>query len=317
MLKIAVQMDPIAGISIKTDTTFALSFEAQNRGYQLFYYTPDQLCAQAGRVTAYAQELHLRQEQGRHYSLGTPQWLDLAEVDVVLLRQDPPFNMDYITTTYLLEQISKKTLIVNDPHWVRNSPEKIFVTEFSQFMVPTLITQNSEAVLRFREEVGDLVIKPLYGNGGEAVVALKKEDNNLPALLEMYKRLYGCAFVAQAYIKEAPLGDKRVIFVDGKKVGAINRVPGKQDIRGNLHIGGRAEATQLTPKEEEICQAIGKKLYERNLFFVGIDLLGGYLTEINVTSPAGVQEVLALSGIDIAKIFWQKIEEKLISRGNF
>ena len=310
-LRIAVQMDHVATVSIAGDTTFALSLEAQRRGHELFHYTPDKLSMRDGKATAWAEPMQVRDVRGDHYSLGEQERLDLTEVDVVLLRQDPPFDMNYITTTHILERIHPKTLVVNDPAWVRNSPEKIFVTEFPDLMPETLITKDPREVAAFRKEFGDIIVKPLYGNGGAGIFHLAEADRNLASLLEMFGQMFREPYIVQRYLKDVRKGDKRIILIDGEPVGAINRVPSETDSRSNMHVGGRAEATELTNREHEICARIGPALRERGFLLVGIDVIGGFLTEINVTSPTGVREVQKFGGADIAALFWDAVEEKV------
>ncbi|CAM1642037.1 N-terminal [Bartonella apihabitans] len=310
-MKIAIQMDHISTIHIKGDTTFALALEAQRRGHELFHYTPDRLSMLNGEVTARIEALKVRDEENNYYELGEAKRTPLQQMDVVLLRQDPPFDMNYITTTHILERIMDKTLVVNDPNWVRNSPEKLFVTEFPDLMPETLITRDAEEVNDFRSEFGDIIIKPLYGNGGAGVFLLKKDDKNLGSLLEMFNELYPEAFVVQRYLKDVSAGDKRIILIDGVAVGAINRVAASTDARSNMHIGGRAEKTELTRRDVEICERIGPSLKKRGLLLVGIDVIGNYMTEINVTSPTGVRELKRFGGADAAKIFWDHVENKL------
>ena len=309
-LDIAVQMDHIATISIAGDTTFALCLEAQRRGHRLFHYTPDRLSMQGGGVFATLEALSVRDEKGSHFILGEPVRTDLSEMDVILLRQDPPFDMNYITTTHILERVHPETLVVNDPAWVRNSPEKIFVTEFPDLMPETLITKDRQAVADFRREHGDIIIKPLYGNGGAGIFHLHEADRNLASLLEMFAQMFREPFIVQRYLKEVRAGDKRIILVDGEPVGAVNRVPAAHDSRSNMHVGGRAEKTELTEREREICARIGPSLRERGFMLVGIDVIGDYLTEINVTSPTGVREVKKFGGADIAALFWDAVEAK-------
>ena len=309
-LDIAVQMDHIATISIAGDTTFALCLEAQRRGHRLFHYTPDRLSMQGGGVFATLEALSVRDEKGSHFTLHAPHRANLAEMDVVLLRQDPPFDMNYITTTHILERIHPKTLVVNDPAWVRNSPEKIFVTEFPDLMPETLITKDRQAVADFRREHGDIIIKPLYGNGGAGIFHLPEADRNLSALLEMFEQMFREPFIVQRYLKEVRAGDKRIILVDGEPVGAINRVPAAHDSRSNMHVGGRPEPIELTEREREICARIGPSLRERGFLLVGIDVIGDWLTEINVTSPTGVREVKKFGGADIAALFWDAVESR-------
>jgi glutathione synthase len=309
-LRIAVQMDHVASVSIAGDTTFALSLEAQRRGHDLFHYTPDKLSLRDGRASAWAEPMQVRDVRGDHYTLGEQQRLDLTEVDVVLLRQDPPFDMNYITTTHILERIHPKTLVVNDPAWVRNSPEKIFVTEFPDLMPETLITKDPREVAAFRKEFGDIIVKPLYGNGGAGIFHLAEADRNLASLLEMFGQMFREPYIVQRYLKDVRKGDKRIILIDGEPVGAINRVPSETDSRSNMHVGGRAEATELTNREHVICARIGPSLRERGFLLVGIDVIGGFLTEINVTSPTGVREVQKFGGADIAALFWDAVEDK-------
>jgi glutathione synthase len=309
-LNIAVQMDHVSTVSIAGDTTFALSLEAQRRDHKLFHYTPDRLSLESGRVFARVEEMAVRDERGNHFTLGEPVRTDLSEMDVVLLRQDPPFDMNYITTTHVLDRIHPKTLVVNDPTWVRNSPEKIFVTEFPDLMPETLITRDAAEVAAFRREHGDIIIKPLYGNGGAGIFHLREDDRNLSALLEMFTQMFREPFIVQRYLKDVRKGDKRIILIEGEPVGAINRVPAEHDSRSNMHVGGRAEATQLTAREREICARIGPALRERGFILVGIDVIGDYMTEINVTSPTGVREVKRFGGADIASLFWDAVEAR-------
>ncbi|MBY5541793.1 glutathione synthase [Rhizobium leguminosarum] len=307
---VAVQMDHVAGINIAGDSTFAMSLEAQARGYKLFHYTPDRLSFRDRKLYASVEPMVLRDVKGDHYELGAPERVDLATMDVVLLRQDPPFDMAYITSTHLLERIHPKTLVVNDPAWVRNSPEKIFVTEFSDLMPKTLITKDAAEIRRFRDEMGDIILKPLYGNGGAGVFHSTRDDRNLSSLLEMFGQLFREPFIAQQYLPDVRKGDKRIILVDGEFAGAINRVPAEHDSRSNMHVGGRAEASELTPREQEICARIGPALRERGFLLVGIDVIGDYMTEINVTSPTGIREVKNFGGADIAALLWDAIERK-------
>ena len=309
-LKIAVQMDHINSIRIAGDTSFALCLAAAERGHELYHYTPDRLSMRDGVVSAALEPLQVRDIEGDHFTLGEAVHTDLSEMDVILLRQDPPFDMNYITTTHLLERIHPKTLVVNDPAWVRNSPEKIFVTEFPDLMPETLITKDLQEVLKFRKEFGDIIIKPLYGNGGAGVFHLTTDDRNLTSLLEMFEQMYREPFIAQRYLKDVRAGDKRIILIDGEPVGAINRVPAESDARSNMHVGGRAEATELTPREKEICARIGPSLKERGFILVGIDVIGDYMTEINVTSPTGIREIKRFGGADIAQLFWDVVEAK-------
>ncbi len=309
-LKIAVQMDHIRTVNIAGDTSFALSLEAQRRGHTLFHYTPDRLALAGNKVFARIEEMRVRDEKGNHYDLGEPVRTDMSDMDVVLLRQDPPFDMNYITTTHLLERIHPKTLVVNDPFHVRNCPEKIFVTEFPDLMPETLITKDTEEILAFRKEHGDIILKPLYGNGGAGVFHLKADDRNLSSLLEMFAGLSREQIIAQKYLPAVRAGDKRIILIDGKPVGAINRVPAEHDARSNMHAGGQAQKSELTKRDLEICERIGPALKDRGFILVGIDVIGDYMTEINVTSPTGVREVKRFGGADIAALFWDCVEGK-------
>jgi len=309
-LKVAVQMDHVSTVNIMGDTTFALSLEAQRRGHRLYHYTPDRLTQEDGRVFARIEEMTVRDEKGNHFSLGEPVRTDLAGMDVVLLRQDPPFDMNYITTTHLLERIHPRTLVVNDPAWVRNSPEKIFVTEFPDLMPPTLITRDAAEVAAFRRAHGDIIIKPLYGNGGAGIFHMRRDDRNLASLIEMFSLMFREPFIVQRYLPEVRKGDKRIILIDGRPVGAVNRVPAEHDSRSNMHVGGRAEAAELTAREQEICVRIGPSLRERGFILVGIDVIGDFMTEINVTSPTGIREIERFGGADIAALFWDVVEAR-------
>ncbi len=313
-LKTGVQMDPIEHIKISGDSTFALLLEAQNRQHSIFYYTPGNLHMRDGHVFAVGHELRVSDIQGAHFECGAAQTLALEELDVIHLRQDPPFDMAYITTTHILDRIHPKTLVVNDPSSVRNAPEKLFVTEFPQLMPPTLITRSLDSLKEFRREFGDIIVKPLYGNGGAAVFRLKPDDTNAGSLVELFQTVFREPFVVQRYLSEVRQGDKRIILVDGKPVGAINRVPAEDETRSNMHVGGKPEATHLTAREREICDTIGPELQRRGLVFAGIDVIGGYLTEINVTSPTGIREVKRFGGPDIAALIWDVVEEKIASR---
>ncbi|TAN00823.1 MAG: glutathione synthase [Rhizobiaceae bacterium] len=309
-LTVAIQMDHVSTIHIAGDTTFALALEAQHRGHKLYHYTPDRLSQVGNKVFARIESLEVKDEAGAHHRLGEPVRTDLSEMDVVLLRQDPPFDMNYITTTHILERIHPKTLVVNDPVWVRNSPEKIFVTEFPELMPETLITKDPQEVAAFRRQYGDIILKPLYGNGGAGVFHLAEADRNLSSLLEMFGQLFREAFIVQRYLKEVRGGDKRIILIDGEPTGAVNRVPAEHDSRSNMHVGGRAEPSQLTDREREICARIGPSLKERGFILVGIDVIGDYLTEINVTSPTGIREIKRFGGADSAALFWDAVEAK-------
>jgi glutathione synthase len=309
-LSVAIQMDHVSTIHIAGDTTFALALEAERRGHRLYHYTPDRLSMLGGKVFARLETLSVMDKVEKHYELGEPVRTDLSEMDVVLLRQDPPFDMNYITTTHILERIHPATLVVNDPAWVRNSPEKIFVTEFPDLMPETLITKDPLEVAAFRREHGDIIVKPLYGNGGAGVFHLLEADRNLSSLLEMFGQMFREAYIVQRYLKEVRAGDKRIMLIDGEPVGAINRVPAEHDSRSNMHVGGRAEPIGMTEREREICARIGPALKERGFLLVGIDVIGDYLTEINVTSPTGIREVKRFGGADIAALFWDAVEEK-------
>ena len=307
---VAVQMDHVSTINIAGDSTFAMSLEAQARGYKLFHYTPDRLSLRDGKLFATVEPMEVRDVKGDHFTLGAPERVELSTMDVVLLRQDPPFDMAYITSTHLLATIHPKTLVVNDPAWVRNSPEKIFVTEFADLMPATLITRDVSEIARFRAEMGDIILKPLYGNGGAGVFHSSRDDRNFSSLMEMFGQMFREPFIAQAYLPAVRKGDKRILLVDGEPVGAINRVPAEHDSRSNMHAGGRPEPTELTAREKEICARIGPALRERGFLLVGIDVIGDYMTEINVTSPTGLREVKRFGGADIASLFWDAVERK-------
>ena len=310
-LTVAVQMDPIQAIKIAGDSTFALLLEAQARGHKLRFYTPDRLSMRDSRVFAPMQDLVVRDVVGDHCSLGEPVRTDLADVDVVLLRQDPPFDMAYVTSTHLLERVHPQTLVVNDPAHVRNAPEKIMVTLFPDLMPPTLITRDREAIEQFRDEHGEIVMKPLYGNGGAAVFKTGAKDPTFGSLFDLFSTLFREPWVVQRFLPAVVKGDKRIILVDGEPLGGVNRVPAENDIRSNMVRGGAAETTQLTPREKEICDRIGPTLRERGLLFVGIDVIDGHLTEINVTSPTGLRAIKRLGGPDLSKAIWDRIEAKL------
>ena len=309
-LNVAVQMDPIERINIRGDSTFALLLEAQKRAHPLSYYTPDRLSLRDGKVSATVRPLVVRDVAGDHVTLGEPRHVDLATFDVVLLRQDPPFDLAYISSTHMLERIHPKTLVVNDPAQVRNAPEKVFVTEFPDLMPPTLITRDLDAIKAFRAEQGDIVMKPLYGKGGEAVFRLQRDDLNFGSLYELFATLFREPWVVQKFLPAVRAGDKRIILVDGEFAGAVNRVPAADDLRSNMVRGGVPAATELTDREREICARLGPALRERGLIFVGIDVIGDYLTEINVTSPTGIRAVKNLGGPDIAALIWDAIEAK-------
>jgi glutathione synthase len=309
-LNVAVQMDPIERINIRGDSTFALLLEAQARAYPLSYYTPDQLVLRDGKVSATVRPLVVRDQAGDHFTLGEPRHVALSSFDVVLLRQDPPFDLAYITSTHMLERIQPGTLVVNDPGHVRNAPEKVFVTEFPDLMPPTLVTRDLAAIKQFRGEYGDIVMKPLYGKGGEAVFLLGREDLNFGSLYDLFAATFREPWVVQKFLPEVKEGDKRIILVDGEFAGAVNRVPAADDLRSNMVRGGVPKATDLTKRERDICARLGPALRQRGLLFVGIDVIGDYLTEINVTSPTGIRSVKNLGGADIAALIWDKIEAK-------
>jgi glutathione synthase len=307
-LKVAIQMDPVERINIETDTTFLMMLEAQQRGHVLWVYTPERLAFEDGRVQARGRALKLQAVKGDHHRAGDWETRDLSEMDVILMRQDPPFDMAYITATHFLETIHPKTLVVNNPLEVRNAPEKLFVTGFPGVQPPTLITADPEAIYDFRARHGDIVLKPLYGGGGSGVVRLVQDDPNLDALLELHAMIGREPVIAQKFIPAVSKGDKRILLIDGEPVGAINRIPASGQVRSNLARGGRAEAVELTPRDLELCAIIGPELRRRGLLFVGIDVIGDYLTEINVTSPTGAQQLKRFGGPDAAALLWDKIE---------
>ncbi len=309
VLQVAVQMDPVEGINIETDSTFLLMMEAQLRGHGLWVYHPNKLSQEDGRVFARGRALNLRAVKGDHHTLGGYETRDMSEFDVVLMRQDPPFDMAYITATYFLERVHPKTLVINNPAEVRNAPEKLFVTGFPGVQPPTLITNDAEAIYDFRARHGDMVLKPLYGGGGSGVVRLKPDDPNLDALLELHAMIGRDAVIAQKFVPAVSKGDKRILLVDGHPVGAINRVPAEGAVRSNLARGGRAEQVELTARDKELCSIIGPELRKRGLLFVGIDVIGEYLTEINVTSPTGAQQLKRFGGADCAAVLWDRVEE--------
>jgi len=310
-MRIAFQMDPIGPIDIDADSTFRLAEEAQARGHDLFYYTPDKLALNEGRVTARGWPLTVRRGKGNHFTLGDETTIDLADVDVVWLRQDPPFDMGYITTTHILDRLAGKTLVVNDPFWVRNYPEKLLVLEFPDLTPPTCIARDLDTLKAFRARHGDMILKPLYANGGAGVFRLTPGDGNINSLWELFTGINREPLIAQKFIPDVSNGDKRIILVDGAPVGAINRVPPEGETRSNMHVGGRAEKIGLTARDHEICAAIGPLLREKGQIFVGIDVIGDYLTEINVTSPTGIQELERFDGVNIAEKIWQAIEAKV------
>jgi glutathione synthase len=309
-LKVAVQMDPIARINIRGDSTFALLLEAQKRGHGLSYYTPDKLSLRGEELVAPVQSLNVRDEVGDHFTLGEPKRTDIASFDVVLLRQDPPFDLAYITSTHFLERIHPKTLVVNGPAAVRNAPEKLFVMNFPQLMPPTLISRDLDEINAFRDEHGAVVMKPLHGHGGAAVFRVMPQDMNFGSLFDMFSVTFKEPWVIQRFLPEVKHGDKRIILVDGEFAGAVNRVPAPDDLRSNMVRGGAAHATELSPREQEISKTLGPALRQQGLLFVGIDVIDGYLTEINVTSPTGIRAVARLGGPDIAAKIWDTIEAK-------
>lgn len=309
-LNVAVQMDPIARINIKGDSTFALLLEAQKRGHGLSYYTPDKLSMVGEEIVAPVQLLTVRDEPGNHFTLGEPRREALNGFDVVLLRQDPPFDLAYITSTHLLERIHPKTLVVNDPASVRNAPEKLFVMNFPQLMPPTLISRDLDEINAFRDKHGAVVMKPLHGHGGAAVFRVMPQDMNFGSLFDMFSVTFKEAWVIQQFIPEVKHGDKRIILINGEFAGAVNRVPAADDLRSNMVRGGAAQETELTPREREICATVGPALRERGLLFVGIDVINGNLTEINVTSPTGIRAIARLGGPDVAAKLWDVIEQK-------
>ncbi|WP_333714894.1 glutathione synthase [Yoonia sp.] len=309
-LKIAFQMDPIGPINIDADSTFRIAEEAQARGHDLFYYTPDRLAYDRGRVMATGWPLEVRRVKGDHFALGNQVTVDLADFDVVWLRQDPPFDMGYITTTHLLDMIHPDTLVVNDPFWVRNYPEKLLVLAFPDLTPPTMIARDLAALRAFRADHGDVILKPLYGNGGAGVFKLRADDSNLASLHELFAGINREPLIMQQFLPAVSKGDKRVILVDGEPVGAINRVPAAGETRSNMHVGGRPEKVALTDRDREICARIGPLLREKGQIFVGIDVIGDWLTEINVTSPTGIQELERFDGINIAEKIWQAIETR-------
>ena len=314
-LAVAIQMDPVEPIDINGDSSFVLGREAQERGYTLWHYLPNALSLRDGKVTARAQRLELRRELGRHYTMGEPEIIDLSTMDVVLMRQDPPFDMAYITATHILEHIHPKTLVVNDPAQVRNAPEKLFVTHFDGLLPPTLISSDKQAILDFRVEHEDVIVKPLFGNGGAGVFHIKPGDENLTSLMELFTEFYREPMIIQKYLSDVRNGDKRIILVDGEAVGAIDRVPAEGEARANMHVGGQAIKAGMTDRDREICAMIGPSLKERGLIFVGIDVIGNHLTEINVTSPTGIQEINRFDGSKLEALIWDAIEARLNAAG--
>ncbi|MDX1711034.1 MAG: glutathione synthase [Rhodovibrionaceae bacterium] len=310
-LAVAIQMDVIADIDIEADSTFVLALEAQRRGHGLLYYLSHELTFRDGRLYAWAQPLEVRRERGNHFSVGDYQIVDLAAMDVVLMRQDPPFDMAYITATHLLEHVHPDTLVVNDPFHVRNAPEKLFVTQFADFMPPTIISSSKREIFEFRKAHKDIILKPLFGNGGADIFRITENDENLNALLEMFTRIYREPIMVQRYLPEIRQGDKRINLLEVKAEGAVNRIPTEGDARPNIHAGGRAAKAELSARDRDICEAIGPILADHGLIFVGIDVIGGYLTEINVTSPTGIQEIDRFEEISIESMIWDAIEARV------
>ncbi|RZT56740.1 glutathione synthase [Sphingomonas sp. BK036] len=315
-LTVAVQMDPLDSINIAGDSSFALMLSAQERGHRLFHYAAEDLNYRDGRVWAKAHPVTVQRVVGDHFSVGEAVDLDLGdEADVVLMRQDPPFDLGYITATHLLERIAHKTLVVNDPAQVRNAPEKVFVLDYPQFMPPTLVTRSLDEARKFLAEHGAIVIKPLHGNGGKAIFKVESDGANLSALIEVFNMTWREPHMVQAFLPDVAKGDKRIVLVDGEIAGAINRLPGEGEIRSNLAVGGSAEKTELTDKEREICAVLGPELKKRGLLFVGIDVIGGtWLTEINVTSPTGIVAIGKFDGTDVSGMIWDAIEAKVAAR---
>ena len=310
-MKIAFQMDPIESVDINADSTFRLAEEAQIRGHDLYVYTPNDLTFNRGKIAAKVRSISLKRIIDDHVSFGTLEIVDLTEFDVIWLRQDPPFDMGYITNTHLLDLVSRKTLIVNNPFWVRNFPEKLLVLEFPDLIPDTVISRDLEEIKEFKRKFKDIIIKPLYGNGGAGIFRLKEDDKNLTSLHELFSSVSSEPLIAQAFLPDVKNGDKRIILVDGDPVGAINRVPKAGEIRSNMHVGGKAKAANLSKRDKEICSAIGPTLKNKGQVFVGIDVIGEYLTEINVTSPTGIQELERFDNVNIAEMIWQSVEEKL------
>lgn len=310
-LRVAVQMDPVQEINIKGDSTFAMMLEAQARGFKLSVYTPPTMALLGGTVTAKVSPVQVQDVEGDHANVGEEERVDLSGFDVILLRQDPPFDLAYITSTHLLEQVGGNTLVVNDPEGVRNAPEKILVMQFPELMAPTLVSQDRDAIAAFRDEHKDIVLKPLYGNGGKGVMRLREDDQNFGSLIGLFRDLYPEPWVAQAFLPAIEKGDKRILLVEGEPFGVINRIPLDGDLRSNMVVGGRAEAIELSERDREICAAIGPTLREMGLLFAGIDVIGPYITEINVTSPTGIRALDRLGGGNAAAAMWDAIGAKL------
>ncbi|MEL6522509.1 MAG: glutathione synthase [Pseudomonadota bacterium] len=309
-MKVAFQMDPIEAVDIEADSTFRLAEEAQARGHSLYFYTPDLLSYRSGRVVAPLRSLTVQRKQGDHAVLGPQVETDLRDMDVIWLRQDPPFDMGYITTTHILDLLKPDVLVVNDPFWVRNYPEKLLVLQFPELMPATTIARDLDTLRAFKAEHGDIIVKPLYGNGGAGVFRLGRDDRNLASLHELFSGINREPLIAQQFLPDVRNGDKRVILVDGEPVGAINRVPAQGETRSNMHVGGRPEKSDLTERDKEICATIGSRLRDAGQVFVGIDVIGDYLTEINVTSPTGIQELERFDGTNIAGKIWEAVEAR-------
>ena len=316
-MKIAFQMDPIEDVDINADSTFRLAEEAQNRGHDLYVYTPNDLTFNRGKIIAKARSISLKRKIGDHVNFGAVELLALSEFDVIWLRQAPPFDMGYITNTHLLDLIGQKTLIVNNPFWVRNLPEKLLVLEFPDLIPETVISRDLEEIKRFKNEFKDIIIKPLYGNGGAGIFRLREDDKNLTSLHELFSNMSSEPLIAQAFLPDVKKGDKRIILVDGEPVGAINRVPKAGETRSNMHVGGKAEPAKLSQRDREICRSIGPILKNKGQVFVGIDVIGDYLTEINVTSPTGIQELERFDKVNIAEMIWLAVEKKVGSLSLF
>ena len=310
-LSVAIQMDPVENIDTECDSTYLIALEAKKRNHKLYHYTPSSLSLRDGKLYAKANFLLINHNGKKNILLGEETHINLEDMDIVLMRQDPPFDMSYITATYLLEKISSKTLIINDPEGVRNSPEKLLVTAFKDYVPPTLISSDLGEINSFKKLYQDVIVKPLYGNGGSGVFHLSPHDENLSSLIELFTSYSREPLIVQKYIPEVRSGDKRIILIDGEPVGAINRVPAKGEARSNMHVGGRAEKTELNEVDRSICHSIGDVLRDRGLFFTGIDVIGNFLTEINVTSPTGIQEINRFDNAQIEKIFWKELEKKI------
>ena len=313
VLRVAFQMDPIENINIYEDTTFRIAEEAQKRGHKLFYYTPQDLAYEEGKIVSFGHDLSLRREQGNHFSIGTRKKVNLgSDFDIIWLRQDPPFDMSYITTTHLLDLLEEHTIVVNNPFWVRNYPEKLLVLNFPDLIPPTMVARNLEMFKVFREKHGDTIIKPLYGNGGAGIFKIQKDDPNLSSLIELFESTSGEPIIMQKYVPEVKSGDKRVILVNGDPIGAINRVPQAGEVRSNMHVGGKAEKIGLTDRDFEICNKIGVLMKEKGQVLVGLDIIGDFLTEINLTSPTGIQELERFNKLNVAEKIWEVLEKKAL-----